>query len=312
MISEQILITPDTEIFSLHSPSLPSIHPSPMTSESIMEYVLYHLEHRVVVDCQCKYALNPESDLLRHFRNFHQSIDLTVRKEIVTYCQTLDLLSPSHVVSPDPNGGPIEGLEIFADGWKCIYTGCSGFLSAADNSESIEKHCRTHGWKTGKPPIWTKCAMQTFFKGSNTKFFEVNLGMHGRIGLEGLIDSVLDEANKRDTEWRLSLGHVTESNVVTKSPWLSRTGWERKFLGKDMKTLVQLTERPKEDEEGLSEIWLSVSRVIKACWKGADDISDRGWDLILFWLNSSDRSKADSKPFRLEKREQTVDRFLML
>ena len=39
-----------------------------------------------------------------------------------------------------------------------------------------------------------------------------------------------------------------------------------------------------------------------------NNIADRGWDLILFWLNSVDSNKANSKPFRLEKKDNTINK----
>jgi len=158
------------------------------------------------------------------------------------------------------------------------------------------------------PPYWTECAMQTFFKGTNVKYFEVNSGMHRRNDLDALIDSVLEEANRRDEEWRLRLNNIEETNIVAKTPWLTRTGWEKTFLRKDMKSLLKLTEKPEEHEEELRQVWNSVSRMMESCWKGVENISDRNWDLILFWLNSAHPDKANTKPFRLDKRDNTVDR----
>jgi hypothetical protein len=107
------------------------------------------------------------------------------------------------------------------------------------------------------------------------------------------------------------LNHVEETNIVTKTPWLTRTRWEKTFLGRNMDILVKLTGKPEEHEEGLKEIWNSGSRVMQSCWESVEDISIRGWDLILFWLNSVDSSKANTTPFRLDKRTSTVDRFII-
>jgi len=156
--------------------------------------------------------------------------------------------------------------------------------------------------------MWTQCALQTFFQGIHIKYFEVNLEVHQKADWNASMDSTLEEADKRDEEWRLSLNEIKETDIVTKSPWLNRTRWEKTFLGQDMKALIQLTEKPGDNEYEIIEIWKSVSRVIEKCWKGVDDIFDRNWDLILFWLNSPIIGKANSKPFRLDKRDKTVQR----
>ena len=150
--------------------------------------------------------------------------------------------------------------------------------------------------------------MQTFFKGKYIKYFEVNLGMHRKNDLDTLIDSILEEANQREEDWRLTLNDIKETDIVTKTPWLIRTRWEKTFLGQEMKVLVKLTEKPESYEQDLMEVWKSVARIIEKCWKGVDNIADRGWDLILFWLNSVDSNKANSKPFRLEKKDNTINK----
>ena len=129
-----------------------------------------------------------------------------------------------------------------------------------------------------------------------------------RFRLDVLLNDILEEANRREEEYCLTLNTVMESHIVTKSPWLLRTGWEKKFKGKDMKVLIKLTEKPEENEGEVFRVWQSGLRVIERCWEGVEDISDRGWNLILFWLNSSNREKAESTPFRLTTHDKTVDR----
>ena len=76
-----------------------------------------------------------------------------------------------------------------------------------------------------------------------------------------------------------------------------------------MRVLNKLTEKPEESEGGVFRVWQSGLRMIQKCWNGVDDISDRGWNLILFWLNSSNREKAESTLFRLTTQDKTVDKY---
>jgi len=64
------------KIFSLHLPLLPSMHPSPLVSESITEYILFHPEHSIVICRQCKYAVAPGERIKKHFQILHQAISL--------------------------------------------------------------------------------------------------------------------------------------------------------------------------------------------------------------------------------------------
>ena len=169
------------------------MHPSPLTPESITEYISFNSEYCVVICRQCKYALAPGEGIKRHFRNLHQAISLQTRKEIIAYCETLTLLSPIDVISPRLENGPVEGLELISDGQKCIYLNCTGYLSAS--IISMELHCRTHGWKKNDAIMWKKCAVQTFFQGVHRKFFEVDVEKQQRFGLDILLNDILEEAN---------------------------------------------------------------------------------------------------------------------
>ena len=282
------------------------MHPSPLTPESIKQYILYHPEHSVIICRQCKYALAPGERIKKHFQSVHQAISLQTRKEIIAYCERLTLLPPTDVITPGLENGPVEGLELISDGQKCIYPNCIKYLSVSEYTMAV--HCRSHGWKKNDPIMWEKCTVQTFFHGVYRKFFAVDVEKQQRFSLDILLNDILEEANRRDEEYQLSLNHVQESHIVTKSPWLLRTDWEKKFKGKDMKILTKLTEKPKESEGEVFRVWQSGLRVIERCWEGIGDISDRGWNLILFWLNSSNGEKAESTPFRLTTRDKTVNR----
>jgi len=288
------------------------MHPSTLTPQSITEYILFCPEHSIVICRQCKYAIAPGERIKRHFQSLHQAISLQTRKEIIVYCSTLRLLPLEEVITPEPSNGPIEGLELFSKGWKCIYKNCSGYLSSTESLESMKIHCRIHGWKIHDEPMWEKCAMQTFFQGVHRKYFEVEIEKQRRFDLNILLDSMLREVDEQDEEYNHTLNHVTRSHIVTKSPWLLRTDWEKKFEGKDMKTLIKLTEIPDKNEGEILRLWESGSRFIHRCWKGAEDISNRGWNLILFWLNSSNREKANVIPFRLTTQEKTVVKYVII
>ena len=103
------------------------MHPSPLASESITEYILFHPEHSIIICRQCKYAVAPGDRIQKHFQSLHQAISLQTRKEIIAYCETLQLLPPDEVVTPGFENGPVEGLEFISDGQKCIHPNCIGY-----------------------------------------------------------------------------------------------------------------------------------------------------------------------------------------
>ena len=45
-------------------------------------------------------------------------------------------------------------------------------------------------------------------------------------------------------------------------------------------------------------LWRNVVLVLKSCYKGVQDLEDRGWYEIPYWLAGSEMSEPDSRPFR--------------
>jgi hypothetical protein len=98
--------------------------------------------------------------------------------------------------------------------------------------------------------------------------------------------------------------------LVTKTPWLRRTRWEEMFAGKDMHLLNQLSHSPDPRDGDLHQIWSSVDRVLRVCFRGVLDCHARGWELVLFWLASVNRNKEDTKPFRTHMELRTMARYI--
>src|ERR1700737_3253260 len=117
--------------------------------------------------------------------------------------------------------------------------------------------------------------------------------------LENLINAAIDEASQRDDDHQRTLNIIKDSkSLVTKTLWLRRTRGEEMFCGKDMDMLNQLAHSPDLRDGDMQRIWSSVDRVMRGCFKGVLDCHARGWELVLFWMASVDRTKEDTKPFR--------------
>ena len=102
----------------------------------------------------------------------------------------------------------------------------------------------------------------------------------------------------------------TEQHKVDNTPWLRRTLWPKMFSGKDMKELVVGISKPRTDEVSLLRAWNSALRMISVRgMDGVKDCSTRGWMKLLFWLNSTDVTKANSKPFSQHYEKDTLKRY---
>jgi hypothetical protein len=147
---------------------------------------------------------------------------------------------------------------------------------------------------------------------SNCRYFCVSsVSPEPSAPLENLINAAIDEATQRDDDHQQTLNIIKDSkSLVTKTPWLRRTRWEEMFAGKDMSVLNQLCHSPDPRDGELQQIWSSVDRVIRACFRGVLDCHARGWELVLFWMASVDRNKEDTKPFRTHMELRTMARYI--
>jgi len=99
---------------------------------------------------------------------------------------------------------------------------------------------------------------------------------------------------------------AAEASRVERTPWLNRAGWLRMFVGRDMKILSEVISEKVTEGENLEILGLSVNRAIRRCLASVVDCDKRGWELIRFWLQSTEAGKANKKPFRLHYDHTTV------
>ena len=146
--------------------------------------------------------------------------------------------------------------------------------------------------------------------GHCAKYFPVTMApAHDPTMFEALLDGLVQDAADRDEEYEHLLDLVHESSLVTLTPWLRRTGWNKIFRGKNMKILSDLSLKPTAGEQELQLIWNGVGRVIENCYSGVKDCWDRGWTLIPFWLISAHKMEDSSRPFRMHFAESTIARY---
>ena len=59
-------------------------------------YVIYNATYHILICRQCGYAI-PQDWILRHFRQLHKAIPLTIRSEIIEHGKSLNLWQPRDV-----------------------------------------------------------------------------------------------------------------------------------------------------------------------------------------------------------------------
>lgn len=129
--------------------------------------------------------------------------------------------------------------------------------------------------------------------------------------MDQLLENLLGDARERDSKHQQEINTVQDNtSLVTKTPWLRYTRWDKKFAGQDMNELHALTDPPLAIAVEEKLIWDVVGKVLERCWEGYQDCLAREWDLIPFWLGSVTLEKEDTKPFRSYIAPYTLSRYI--
>ena len=133
------------------------------------QYISYNSIYHTLICRQCGYAI-PQDWIMRHFRQFHKTIPLSTRQDIINYGLSLDLWQPSQVNEQWQNmntKSPVDGLTICL-GFQCQYNDCMKYTRT---EVSIKQHCReSHSWVAKDGITWIKQQLQSFFGGPHVKY----------------------------------------------------------------------------------------------------------------------------------------------
>ena len=155
--------------------------------------------------------------------------------------------------------------------------------------------------------------MQSIFPGSSSPYFPVRATSLLRDAqIDDFLQQALEAADLNDVEeTRRKNIIVPETQSERTSPWFNRAGFLRTLSGKEMNDLYPLTSARvnMENESELKHIQRSVPSLIAQCLEGVRDWENRGWEVILFWLNSTQIETQSNKPFQLYYDPGTVSRY---
>ncbi|PLB44473.1 hypothetical protein P170DRAFT_392749 [Aspergillus steynii IBT 23096] len=130
----------------------------------------YDARYGVLICRECRYAIQKsavESHLLRH------KIYRSERHDLLCQIAPLQLLEPHQVPLPAATASPIEALPVIS-GYRCTSAGC-GCLYAS--SKRMKRHQNvTHGRDDTNHFLSNAhpANLQTFFRGTKLRYFEVN------------------------------------------------------------------------------------------------------------------------------------------
>ncbi|KAJ4292577.1 hypothetical protein N0V90_009240 [Kalmusia sp. IMI 367209] len=127
----------------------------------------YNPDYGVLICRDCEYAIQKsavQSHLLRH------KIYRGERQNLLSSIAQFDLREPDSVRVPDPDTRPIAALPVL-DGYCCLQDGCSNLCASV---KRMRRHwADVHGGTEDFEMMAREVKMQTFFRGTKIRYFEV-------------------------------------------------------------------------------------------------------------------------------------------
>ncbi len=130
--------------------------------------VAYATNYKVVICIPCGHCIMPPPHTVRHFRDMHSNWPIKARKALAKFINELCLVEPESLTYSGQSVPPVPYLPIL-DGWNCLRCEYS-----CVSEGTMQTHSNTtHRWLKGHGKIWKAARVQTFFSGSNRRFFTV-------------------------------------------------------------------------------------------------------------------------------------------
>ncbi|KAH7067239.1 hypothetical protein BKA63DRAFT_521801 [Paraphoma chrysanthemicola] len=126
--------------------------------------------YRVVICRECQYAIQKSaisSHLLRH------KIYREERQVLLAYTSQLDLVDPDHVALPRPSTPAISNLPIIP-GFACIVDGCNALCASLKRIKRHQTEAHGRVELSNVENFARAVNLQTFFRGTKLRYFEVN------------------------------------------------------------------------------------------------------------------------------------------
>ncbi|KAL3473151.1 hypothetical protein BJX99DRAFT_272412 [Aspergillus californicus] len=124
----------------------------------------YNGRYGVLICHECQYAIQKsalQSHLLRH------KLYRSDRQQLLDVIADLHLFEPDHVALPPPESPPIHGLPVIA-GYRCTAAGCENLCASLKRMKKHWRECHGPDDSLARP-----AALQTFFRGTKIRYFEV-------------------------------------------------------------------------------------------------------------------------------------------
>lgn len=195
---------------------------------------------------------------------------------------------------------------------------CDELDHIAASLDSIQKHCKVHGWFWSKqnPAHWTKVKAQTFFGTGFQRYFIVKCQedtcSQAEVVEEDedalLRDQLLQEfaKAKEQAQERLQIAD-SKTKKSDNTGWWNFVQWRPHFGGRNIRRIAHASRLPDQRDKQLQQAAEIVSLMIKKAVNGLSSLHNN----TLYWLQTANLTKkVKNRPMVRLQNEESLDRYI--
>src|SRR5438046_224935 len=91
-----------------------------MNSTAFQEYITYNEDYHIFI-CHFHGFAIPLDDVQQHFREFHKTISIDVRNQIIQHAKSLSLVKSENISTSSEEIKSIDCLKLITNEWQFIY-----------------------------------------------------------------------------------------------------------------------------------------------------------------------------------------------
>lgn len=276
----------------------------------------YDTEYQVLV---CKYHGLAVVGLDGHLRDAHGLRKKKERQPILDRYTGLVLVKPREVAIPPPNGSPFEALRKPTRAFKCAE--CDHL---SESRHVLREHCNVkHKWYVTKADRthWTEVLVQTFFGGSNLRYFivrvdadnnDANSTLDSSASVSDKYDELrrkflqdMEEGREKDSERRKILDATMEK--IDNTGWWTHTRWQVHFGDRHLGNFAHASRLPERQEYDLLDARKIVITMIKHAVDGLSLLHD---DTPNWLRTANSTNRVENRPMVRLQNPESLDTYI--
>ncbi|KAL4782800.1 hypothetical protein BJX76DRAFT_368896 [Aspergillus varians] len=204
----------------------------PITTLGPKGLLSYNPTYKILICRECHYAIQKSavpSHLLRH------KIYRDKRHQLLSTISELDLLEPHLVLLPTADSPPIDALPVIS-GYKCTAEGCGNLCATL---KRMRRHwTEVHGLSEAPSSFAVPVQMQTFFRGTKLRYFEVAVSsLDGSTAGPATAESN-DNGNDHNQEHGLEEDKEVEEEEEAQPPYSPGSSFQPFSINIDLQTMT--------------------------------------------------------------------------